>query len=136
MEPCPICEERRPEDAHFANAECTNCGRYVCYDHAIRVQRGSFLCLVCYEADEEFYRQHRRLIQRPRYNVPVHPTNIPTHAADVSGNRLVPPDGGACWPVFGSGWGGETAEQRDSRVARGRTHELVACGSCGHMGWE
>ncbi len=77
MEQCFICEERRPEQVEFANAECTNCGRYVCYDHAIRVQRGSFLCLVCYEANEAFYRQHRRLIQRPRYNVPRSPDEHP-----------------------------------------------------------
>jgi len=90
VERCPICEERRPEKVEFANAECTNCGRYVCYDHAIRVQRGSFLCLTCYEADEEFYRQHRRLIQRPRYNVPRSPDQHPNTRRRVRQSQSAP----------------------------------------------
>nr|WP_290668638.1 hypothetical protein [Ardenticatena sp.] len=77
METCFICEEKQVESPNPANAECSECGRYACYDHMIRVQRGEFLCLTCYESNEEFYRAHRRLIQRPRYNVPRNPADDP-----------------------------------------------------------
>ncbi|RME13662.1 MAG: hypothetical protein D6802_00885 [Ardenticatenia bacterium] len=77
METCFICEEKQVEQPNPANAECSECGRYACYDHMIRVQRGEFLCLACYENNEEFYREHRRLIQRPRYNVPRNPAEDP-----------------------------------------------------------
>ncbi|MCZ7567506.1 MAG: hypothetical protein M5U01_02790 [Ardenticatenaceae bacterium] len=67
---CFLCLSRHPNEVAPANAECSNCARYVCYDHAIRVQQGEFLCLECYETNEAFYKEQRRLIQKPRYNVP------------------------------------------------------------------
>lgn len=67
---CFLCQSRRPDKVEPARAECSNCARYVCYDHAIRVQQGEFLCLECYGRNEAFYKEHRRLIQKPRYNVP------------------------------------------------------------------
>lgn len=74
---CFLCEARRPTKILAANSECSNCGRFACYDHSVRVQQGEFLCLECYEGNETFYKEHRRLIQRPRYNVPRPPGEHP-----------------------------------------------------------
>lgn len=70
---CFLCLSRRPNEVEPARAECINCARHACYDHAIRVQQGGFLCLECYESNEAFYKEHRRLIQKPRYSVPSPP---------------------------------------------------------------
>lgn len=98
---CVLCVSRRPNKIAAANAECSNCGVYVCYDHAVRVQQGEFLCLQCYEGNEAFYKEHRRLIQKPRYNVPRPP------GEHVNTSYEEPPDASSGAPVAGSprkGW--------------------------------
>lgn len=89
---CFLCVSRRPDKVMAANAECSHCGRYACYDHMIRVQQGEFLCLECYEDNEEFYKEHRRLIQKPRYNVPRPPgERVNTSYEDEAGSPSATP---------------------------------------------
>ncbi len=70
---CQICLEKDPLAPKPANAQCTDCGQFACFDHMVRVKLGSFLCLSCYEEKETVYRSQRRLVEKPRYRVPRKP---------------------------------------------------------------
>ena len=70
---CYLCLSEGAADPQMAHAQCSECGRFACYDHTVRAERGSFLCLACYSANEARYRKYRRPVEKPRYRIPREP---------------------------------------------------------------
>jgi hypothetical protein len=70
---CYLCLREKPSKPQAANAQCSDCGQVVCYDHVFRVERGQFVCLACYAANESRYRGQQRPIERPHYRTPREP---------------------------------------------------------------
>lgn len=70
---CHICLDESPDGPRPADAQCCDCGDFVCDDHIVRIERGRFLCHSCYAANESLYKTQRRLMEKPRYRVPRQP---------------------------------------------------------------
>lgn len=57
---CYVCRRDTPDKMKQPRVECSDCSQVVCMTHALRVDRGRFVCCDCYDKNEAKYEQYRR----------------------------------------------------------------------------